>query len=94
MSRSILTGVDTCQHEIKETIKPRLECKEDLSHPGILNIPCAYADTLIMFGLAALPCVQTRGHSVDILGADWCRGQENVDLFIHSPICLHGLVLN
>jgi hypothetical protein len=23
-----------------------------------------------------------------------CRGQENVDLYIHSPICLHGVVLN
>jgi hypothetical protein len=23
-----------------------------------------------------------------------CRGQENVDLYIHSPIRLHGVVLN
>jgi hypothetical protein len=25
---------------------------------------------------------------------NWCRGQENVDLYIHSPIRLRGLVLN
>jgi hypothetical protein len=28
------------------------------------------------------------------LTSNQCRGQENVDLFIHSPIRLHGVVLN
>jgi hypothetical protein len=23
-----------------------------------------------------------------------CRGQENVYLYIHSPVCFHGVVLN
>jgi hypothetical protein len=26
--------------------------------------------------------------------SNYCRGQENVDLYIHSPIRLHGVVLN
>jgi hypothetical protein len=25
------------------------------------------------------------------LTSDWCWGKENVDLCIHSPICLHGI---
>jgi hypothetical protein len=29
-----------------------------------------------------------------LLTSNWCRGQENVDLYIHSPIRLHGVVLN
>jgi hypothetical protein len=28
------------------------------------------------------------------LTSNWCRGQENVNLYIHSPIRLHGVVLN
>jgi hypothetical protein len=28
------------------------------------------------------------------LTSDWCRGQENVKLYVHSPIRLHGIVLN
>jgi hypothetical protein len=28
------------------------------------------------------------------LTSNWCRGQENVDIYIHSPIRIHGLVLN
>jgi hypothetical protein len=28
------------------------------------------------------------------LTSSQCRGQENVDLYIHSPICHHGVVLN
>jgi hypothetical protein len=28
------------------------------------------------------------------LTSNYCWGQENVDLYIHSPICLHGVVLN
>jgi hypothetical protein len=28
------------------------------------------------------------------LTSNQCRGQGNVDLYIHSPICLHGVVLN
>jgi hypothetical protein len=28
------------------------------------------------------------------LTSNYCRGQENVDLYIHYPICLHGVVLN
>jgi hypothetical protein len=28
------------------------------------------------------------------LTSSWCRGQENVDLYIHSPTHLHGAVLN
>jgi hypothetical protein len=28
------------------------------------------------------------------LTSSWCRSQENVDLYIHSPIRLHGVVLN
>jgi hypothetical protein len=27
------------------------------------------------------------------LASNYCRGQENVDLYIHSPIRLHGVVL-
>jgi hypothetical protein len=26
--------------------------------------------------------------------SNYCRGQENLDLYIHSPISLHGVVLN
>jgi hypothetical protein len=28
------------------------------------------------------------------LTSSWCEGQENVDLYIHTSICLHGIVLN
>jgi hypothetical protein len=28
------------------------------------------------------------------LSSNWCRSQEYVDLYIHSPIRLHGVVLN
>jgi hypothetical protein len=28
------------------------------------------------------------------LTSNYCRGQENVDLYMHSLICLHGVVLN
>jgi hypothetical protein len=28
------------------------------------------------------------------LTSNYCQGQENVDLYIHSPIWLHGVVLN
>jgi hypothetical protein len=28
------------------------------------------------------------------LTSNYCRGQENVDLYTHSPICLHCVVLN
>jgi hypothetical protein len=28
------------------------------------------------------------------LTSNYCRGQENVDLYIHTPIHLHGVVLN
>jgi hypothetical protein len=28
------------------------------------------------------------------LTSNQCRGQENVDLYIHSPIRLHGVVVN
>jgi hypothetical protein len=28
------------------------------------------------------------------LTSNYCRGQENVNLYIHSPISLHGVVLN
>jgi hypothetical protein len=27
------------------------------------------------------------------LTSSYCRGHENVNLFIHSPLCLHGIVL-
>jgi hypothetical protein len=26
--------------------------------------------------------------------SNWCRGQENMGLYIHSPIRLHGVVIN
>jgi hypothetical protein len=28
------------------------------------------------------------------LTSNWCRGQENKDLYMHSPIPLHGVVVN
>jgi hypothetical protein len=29
-----------------------------------------------------------------LLTSNSCRGQENMDLYIHSPIRFHGVVLN
>jgi hypothetical protein len=35
-----------------------------------------------------------RSQGVKVTTPNQCLGQENVDLCIHSPICLHGVVLN
>jgi hypothetical protein len=34
------------------------------------------------------------GRGVKLTTYSWYRGQENVDLYIPSPIQLHGVVLN
>jgi hypothetical protein len=39
------------------------------------------------------PSALGQGGTLSIF-ANWCRGKENVDIYIHSPIRLHGVVLS
>jgi hypothetical protein len=40
------------------------------------------------------PGVKRQGREADHSPPNSCRGQENVDLYIHSPIRLDGVMLN
>jgi hypothetical protein len=40
------------------------------------------------------PGVKRSGSEADPLTSSLCRGQENVNLYVHSHIRLHGAVLN
>jgi hypothetical protein len=44
--------------------------------------------------LPACPHVTVLEHLKIKFDTNWCRGKENVDLYIHSPLRLHGVVLN
>jgi hypothetical protein len=39
-------------------------------------------------------CCTLEGRGIKSWWGGFFKGQENVDLCFHSPICLHGIVLN
>jgi hypothetical protein len=60
----------------------------------IIQTGCGVHITSCKMGTGALSGGKATGAWSWPLTSNCCRGQENVDLYIHSPIRLHGVMLN